>query len=72
MNRNLRRLAYRPRKAAEVTAFLFGFFIRDSEKDLPTVRVGRCRLVTEQKKHTMRGQRSKSEFKVQLILDFMR
>ena len=48
MNRNLPRVAYRPREAAEVTGLSLRFlYYAIQHKDLPTVRVGRCRLITE-------------------------
>jgi len=48
MNRNLPRVAYRPREAAEVTGLSIRFlYYAIQHKDLPTVRVGRCRLITE-------------------------
>ncbi len=48
MNRNLPRVAYRPREAAEVTGLSVRFlYYAIQHKDLPTVRVGRCRLITE-------------------------
>jgi len=48
MNHNLPRVAYRPREAAEVTGLSLRFlYYAIQHKDLPTVRVGRCRLITE-------------------------
>ena len=48
MNRNLPRVAYRPREAAEVTGLSLRFlYYAIQHKDLPTIRVGRCRLITE-------------------------
>jgi len=48
MNRNLPRVAYRPREAAEVTGLSVRFlYYAIQQKDLPTIRVGRCRLITE-------------------------
>lgn len=48
MNRNLQRVAYRPREAAEVTGLSVRFlYYAIQHKDLPTIRVGRCRLITE-------------------------
>ena len=48
MNRNLPRVAYRPREAAEVTGLSLRFlYYAIQQKDLPTIRVGRCRLITE-------------------------
>ena len=48
MNRNLPRVAYRPREAAEVTGLSLRFlYYAIQHRDLPTVRVGRCRLITE-------------------------
>jgi len=48
MNHDLRRLAYRSRKAAEVTGFSLRFlYYAIQQKDLPTICVGRCRLITE-------------------------
>jgi excisionase family DNA binding protein len=48
MNRNLPRVAYRPREVAEVTGLSLRFLCYAIQhKDLPTVRVGRCRLITE-------------------------
>jgi excisionase family DNA binding protein len=48
MNRNLLRVAYRPREAAEVTGLSLRFlYDAIQEKDLPTIRVGRCWLMTE-------------------------
>ena len=48
MNRNLPRVAYRPREAAEVTGLSLRFlYYAIQQKDLPTSRVGRCRLITE-------------------------
>lgn len=48
MNRNLPRVAYRPREAAEVTGLSLWFlYYAIQQKDLPTVQVGRCRLITE-------------------------
>lgn len=48
MNRNLPRVAYRPREAAEVTSLSLRFlYYAIQQKDLPTIRVGRCRLITE-------------------------
>ena len=44
----LPRVAYRPREAAEVTGLSLRFlYYAIQHKDLPTVRVGRCRLITE-------------------------
>jgi excisionase family DNA binding protein len=48
MNRNLPRVAYRPREAAEVTGLSLRFlYYAIQHKDLATIRVGRCRLITE-------------------------
>ena len=48
MNRNLPRVAYRPREAAEVTGLSVRFlYYAIQHKDLATIRVGRCRLITE-------------------------
>jgi excisionase family DNA binding protein len=48
MNRNLPRVAYRPREAAEVTGLSVRFlYYAMQHKDLATIRVGRCRLITE-------------------------
>ena len=48
MNRNLPRVAHRPREAAEVTGLSLRFlYYAIQQKDLPTIRVGRCRLITE-------------------------
>jgi excisionase family DNA binding protein len=48
MNRNLARVAYRPREAAEVTGLSVRFlYYAIQHKDLATIRVGRCRLITE-------------------------
>jgi excisionase family DNA binding protein len=48
MNRSLPRVAYRPREAAEVTGLsLRILYYAIQQKDLPTIRVGRCRLITE-------------------------
>jgi excisionase family DNA binding protein len=46
MNRNLPRVAYRPREAAEVTGLSLRFlYYAIQRQDLPTIRVGRCRLI---------------------------
>jgi excisionase family DNA binding protein len=48
MNRNLPLVAYRPREAAEETGLSLRFlYYAIQQKDLPTIRVGRCRLITE-------------------------
>ena len=48
MNRNLPRVAYRPREAAEVTGLSVRFlYYAIQHKDLATIRVGRGRLITE-------------------------
>ena len=48
MNRNLARVAYRPREAAEVTRLSVRFlYYSIQQKDLAKIRVGRCRLITE-------------------------
>jgi hypothetical protein len=48
MNRNLPRLAYRPREAAEVTGLSLRFlFYAIQQKYLPTVRAGHCRTIAE-------------------------
>jgi excisionase family DNA binding protein len=48
MNRNLPRVAYRPREAPEVTDLSLRFlYYAIQQKDLATIRVGRCRLITE-------------------------
>jgi excisionase family DNA binding protein len=48
VKRNLQRVAYRPREAAEVTGLSLRFlYYAIQQKDLPTIRVGRCRLITE-------------------------
>jgi excisionase family DNA binding protein len=46
MNRNLRRVAYRPREAAEATGLSLRFvYYAIQHKDLLTIRVGRWRLI---------------------------
>ncbi len=48
MNRNLARVAYRPREAAEVTGLSVRFlYYSIQQKDLAKIRVGRCQLITE-------------------------
>ena len=46
MNRNLPRVAYRPREAAEATGLSLRFvYYAIQHKDLLTIRVGRWRLI---------------------------
>ena len=48
MNRNLPRVTYRPREAVEVTGLSLRFlYYAIQQKDLPTIRVGRCGLTTK-------------------------
>ena len=63
MNRNLPRLAYRPREAAEVTGLSLRFlYYAIQQKDLPTIRVGRCRLITEKALRDDRTERVGHDF----------
>jgi len=48
MKRNLQRVAYRPRETAEVTGLSLRFlYYAIQQKDLPSIRVGRCRLISD-------------------------
>jgi excisionase family DNA binding protein len=48
MKRNLQRVAYRPREAAEVTGLSLRFlYYAIQQKDLPSIRVGRCQLISD-------------------------
>jgi excisionase family DNA binding protein len=48
VKRDLQRVAYRPREAAEVIGLSLRFlYYAIQQKDLPTIRVGRCQLITE-------------------------
>src|ERR1700721_1887847 len=61
MNRNLPRVAYRPREAAEVTGLSLRFlYYAIQHKDLPTVRVGRCRLITEKALREWLGRKTEA------------
>ncbi len=61
MNHNLPRVANQPREAAEVTALSLRFlYYAIQHKDLPTIRVGRCRLITEKALREWLGRKTEA------------